>query len=128
MSQKSPQVVKHVVKCEKWACSTLEAGKNKPVMFVAKTRDFKRFSEKTKEKRGFVMNPRFGLNRRYLSEIAILRHFSYYYVIGTFIFAVGNFGVFVVQRALFGSEMVIFCGSETSQNRPKSPKRCQKTP
>jgi len=24
-------VVKHVVKCEKWACSTLEAGKNKPI-------------------------------------------------------------------------------------------------
>ena len=58
--RKSPQVVKHVVKGEKWACSTLEAGKNKPIMFIAKKRDFKRFCEKTKEKRGFVMNPRFG--------------------------------------------------------------------
>ena len=27
--QKSPQVVKHVVKGEKWACSTLKAGENK---------------------------------------------------------------------------------------------------
>ena len=49
----SPQVVKHVVKGEKWACSTLKAGKNKPVMFVAKTRDFKRFCEKIKENRRF---------------------------------------------------------------------------
>ena len=32
-----PQVVKHVVKGEKWACSTPKAGKNKPVMFIAKT-------------------------------------------------------------------------------------------
>ncbi len=43
MKQKSPQVVKHVVKGEKRACSPLEAGKNKPIMFVAKTRDLKRF-------------------------------------------------------------------------------------
>jgi len=42
-------VVKHVVKGEKWACLTLEAGKNKPIMIIAKTRDFKRFSEKIKE-------------------------------------------------------------------------------
>ena len=62
MSQKSPQVVKHVVKGEKWACSILEAGKNKPIMIIKKMRDFKRFSEKVKEKRGFVMNPRFGLS------------------------------------------------------------------
>ena len=60
MSQKSPQVVKHVVKCEKWACSTLEAGKNKPIVYITKTRDFARICEKIKEKRGFVMNPRFG--------------------------------------------------------------------
>ena len=60
--QKSPQVVKHVVKGEKWACSTLKTGKNKPIDYSAKTRDFKRFSEKIKEKRGFVMNPRFGLS------------------------------------------------------------------
>ena len=51
--QKSPQVVKHVVKCEKWACSTLEAGKNRPIMIIMKTRDFKRFSEKIKENRRF---------------------------------------------------------------------------
>ena len=51
--QKSPQVVKHVVKCEKWAYSTLEEGKNKPVIFIAKTRDFKRFSEEIKENRRF---------------------------------------------------------------------------
>ena len=62
MSIISPQVVKHVVKGEKWACSTLEAGKNKPIKYITKTRDFKRFSEKIKEKRGFVMNPRFGLS------------------------------------------------------------------
>ena len=53
MSPKSPQVVKHVVKGEKWACSTLEAGKNKPIMIITKTRDFKRFSEKIKENRRF---------------------------------------------------------------------------
>ena len=53
MRQKSPQVVKHVVKCEKRACSTPKAGKNKPVMFIAKTRDFKRLSEKIKENRRF---------------------------------------------------------------------------
>ena len=53
IKQKSPQVVKHVVKCEKWACSTLEAGENKPFMYITKTRDFKRFSEKIKENRRF---------------------------------------------------------------------------
>ena len=57
-----PNVVKHMVKGEKWACSTLKAGKIKPIIFITKTRDFKRFSEKIKEKRGFVMNPRFGLS------------------------------------------------------------------
>ena len=60
--QKSPQVVKHVDKGEKWACSTLEAGKNKPVMFVAKTRDFKRFCEINKEKSGILRLPIFGLS------------------------------------------------------------------
>ena len=53
ISQNSPQVVKHVVKGGKWAYSTLEAGKNKPIMFITKTRDFKRFSEKIKENRRF---------------------------------------------------------------------------
>ena len=48
MSPKSPQVVKHVVKGEKWACSTSKAGKNKPIMFIAKTRDFARICEKIK--------------------------------------------------------------------------------
>ena len=62
MRQKSPQVVKHVVKCEKWACSTFEVGKNKPIMYITKTRDFARICEKIKEKRGFVMNPHFGLS------------------------------------------------------------------
>ena len=62
MIRKSPQVVKHVVKGEKWACSTLKAGKNKPIDYSAKTRDFTRIYEKIKEKRGFVMNPRFGLS------------------------------------------------------------------
>ena len=51
--QKSPQVVKHVVKGEKWACSTLGAGNNKPISYVMKTRDFKRLCEKTKENRRF---------------------------------------------------------------------------
>jgi len=62
ITQNSPQVVKHVVKGEKRACLTLKVGKNKPIDYIAKTRDFKRFCEKTKEKRGFVMNPRFGLS------------------------------------------------------------------
>ena len=62
MSQKSPQVVKHVVKGEKWACSTLEAGKNKPIMFFAKTRGFKRFCEKIKENRRFDWTSDFGLS------------------------------------------------------------------
>ena len=62
MSIISSQVVKHVVKGEKWACSALKAGKNKPVLFIAKTRDFARICGKIKEKRGFVMNPRFGLS------------------------------------------------------------------
>ena len=48
ISQKSLQVVKHVVKGEKWACSTPKAGKNKPIMFIAKTRDFARICEKIK--------------------------------------------------------------------------------
>ena len=43
----------YVVKFEKWACSTLEAGKNKPIYYIAKTRDFARFCEKTKENRRF---------------------------------------------------------------------------
>ena len=38
-------VVKHVVKGEKWACSTPKAGKNKPIAFIAKTRDFARICE-----------------------------------------------------------------------------------
>ena len=128
ISQKSPQVVKHVVKGEKWACSTLETGKNKPVMFIAKTRDFASICEKIKEKRGFVMNPRFGLNRKHLSEIAISRHFSYYYVIGTFFFKAEILGIFVVQRAFAASGKAFSSDSETREKRLKSPKRCQKTP
>ena len=31
-------------------------------MIIAKTRDFAKICEKIKEKRGFVMNPRFGLS------------------------------------------------------------------
>ena len=55
--QKSPQVVKHVVKCEKWACSTLKAGKNKPLDYITKTRDFAGIYEKIKR-------PPFGLVNR----------------------------------------------------------------
>ena len=55
-------MVKHEVKCEKWACSTLKAGKNKPVMFITKTRDFKRFCEINKEKSGILRLPIFGLS------------------------------------------------------------------
>ena len=47
------QVVKHVVKGEKWACSTLEAGKDKPIVYITKTRDFKRLCEEIKENRRF---------------------------------------------------------------------------
>ena len=53
IKQKSPQVVKHVVKGEKWACSTLKAGKNKPIDYIEKTRDFTRICEKIKENRRF---------------------------------------------------------------------------
>ena len=42
MSRKSPQVVKHVVKCEKQAYSTPEAGKNQPIYCITKMRDFAR--------------------------------------------------------------------------------------
>ena len=51
--QKSPQVVKHLVKDEKWACSTLRVGKDKPICYVVKTRDFARFCGKIKENRMF---------------------------------------------------------------------------
>ena len=37
----SPIVVKYVVKGEKWACSTLEAGKNKP-FFISRKREISR--------------------------------------------------------------------------------------
>ena len=60
MSQKSPQVVKHVVKGEKWACSTLKTGKNKPIMYITKTRDFARICEINKEKSGLLRIPIFG--------------------------------------------------------------------
>ena len=54
IKRKSPQVVKHVVKCEKWACSTLKAGENKPIVYITKTRDFARICEEIKENRRFV--------------------------------------------------------------------------
>ena len=38
-SAKISQVVKHVVKGEKWACSTLKARKDKPIDYIAKTRN-----------------------------------------------------------------------------------------
>ncbi len=60
--QKSPQVVKHVVKGEKWACSTPKAGKNEPIMIITKTRYFKRFSEINKEKSGILRLTIFGLS------------------------------------------------------------------
>ena len=60
--QKSPQVVKHVVKGEKRACSTLEAGENEPICHIKKTRDFKRFCEINKEKSGILRLPIFGLS------------------------------------------------------------------
>lgn len=51
MSQKSPQALNHVVKCEKWAYSTPKAGKNKPIRYITKTRDLKILRKKTKENR-----------------------------------------------------------------------------
>ena len=62
ITPKTRYVVKHVVKCEKWACSILKTGKNKPIFYIAKTRDFKRFSEKIKEKSGILRFPIFGLS------------------------------------------------------------------
>ena len=38
----------------KWACSTLKAGRNKSILYIAKTRDFTRICEKIKEKRVFI--------------------------------------------------------------------------
>ena len=52
-------MVKHVVKGEKWACSTLEAGKNKPIDYIAKMRDFARICEINKEKIGNLTTPDF---------------------------------------------------------------------
>ena len=46
MRQKYPQVVKHVVKGEKWACSTLKIGKNKPSVIITKKREFARKQKK----------------------------------------------------------------------------------
>ncbi len=46
-------MVKHVVKGEKWAYSTRGAGKNKPILYIVKTRDFVQICEKIKEKRRF---------------------------------------------------------------------------
>ena len=51
-----------MVKCEKWACSTLEAGKNKPSMYITKTRDFKRFSKEIKETGGSIEPPILALH------------------------------------------------------------------
>ena len=48
--QKLRKWFSHVVKGEKWACGALEAGKNKPILYIAETLDFKRFSEINKEK------------------------------------------------------------------------------
>ena len=53
-------MVKHVVKGEKWACSPPKTGKNKPIDYIAKTRDFKRFREINKEKSGILRLPIFG--------------------------------------------------------------------
>ena len=47
MVQNSPQVVKG----EKWAYSTPKAGKNKPIVYITKMRDFARICEKTKKTR-----------------------------------------------------------------------------
>ena len=69
MTIKSPQVVKHVVKGEKWACSTLKAGKNKPVYYIVKMRDFKRFCKINKEKSGILRLPIFGLTPLVISEL-----------------------------------------------------------
>ena len=69
--QKSPQVVKG----ENWACSTPKAGKKKPIMIIAKTRDFKRFCEKIKENRRFVMNLRTGLTEAHMVERPFLSVF-----------------------------------------------------
>ena len=47
---------------KKWVCSTPKAGKNKPILYIAKTRDFKRFCEINKEKSGILRLPIFGRN------------------------------------------------------------------
>ena len=65
-------VVKHVVKGKKWACSTLEAGKNKPILYIAKKRAFKRFCEKNKEKLGILRLPIFGLSDK-LTNLVLRR-------------------------------------------------------
>ena len=64
-------MVKHVVKGEKWACSTLEAGKNKPFPYITKTRDFARIYKKTKENRRFDLISDFGLTWRNVNRFAL---------------------------------------------------------
>ena len=64
-------MVKHVVKGEKWACSTLKTGKNKPIDYVMKTRDFTRICEKIKKIGGSVEPP--ILVRVFITDL-ILRH------------------------------------------------------
>ena len=57
-----------MVKGEKWACTTLEAGKNKPVIFIAGTRDFKRFSEEIES--GISYDSRF-LVRVFITDLIL---------------------------------------------------------
>ncbi len=59
MSQKSPQVVKHVVKGEKWACSTLEAGKNKAHYVYCENARFQEILRGNKRKSEVRLNLRF---------------------------------------------------------------------
>ena len=59
-----------MVKCEQWAYSTLKAGKDKPIDYIAKTRDFARICEKNKEKSGILRLPIFGtsIHNRFLTK------------------------------------------------------------
>ena len=70
-----PKWLRYVVKGEKWACRAPKAGKNKPILYITKTRDFKRFCEVNKEKSGILRLPIFGLNEATQFETLFLRIF-----------------------------------------------------
>ena len=52
---KSSKASKYAFNYEKWACSTLKAGKNKPVDYITKTRDLAGIGEDFRENKSKSM-------------------------------------------------------------------------